>query len=253
MPHRTAPVADPHSTLAPQGVPRLVVFDVAGTTVRDEGDAVATCVCAALAADGLAVPLTDVDPVMGMPKPLAIRTLLQQHEDRSPDPLRVQRIYRDFESRMIDHYAQSPAVAPMPNAEALFNRLHTLGCRVALDTGFARPILDTILDRFGWRRLGLIDDTVTSDEVENGRPDPEMIHVLMGRAQIEDPARVWKVGDSISDLEQGLAARCALVAAMPSTRTAEAQAQFPSVRAIEGLGDLLELLAAYHAPVEVGP
>ena len=57
---------------------KLFVFDVAGTTVCDRTNAVAGRVCDALRAAGLPAEIEQVDPVMGMPKPLAIRHLVAE-------------------------------------------------------------------------------------------------------------------------------------------------------------------------------
>lgn len=56
---------------------QLVVFDMAGTTVRDD-DAVHHCLAAALAADQVCVNREEVNAVMGIAKPLAIKTLLER-------------------------------------------------------------------------------------------------------------------------------------------------------------------------------
>ncbi|MCZ7635203.1 MAG: hypothetical protein M5U12_03590 [Verrucomicrobia bacterium] len=49
----------------------LVVFDMAGTTVRDD-DAVNLCLRDALHAGGIDVTRDEVNEVMGIPKPTAI-------------------------------------------------------------------------------------------------------------------------------------------------------------------------------------
>ena len=56
----------------------LVVFDMAGTTVNDE-DSVSRCVQGALAADrDVTVTVADVNRVMGIPKPEALRILISE-------------------------------------------------------------------------------------------------------------------------------------------------------------------------------
>src|SRR5207237_4481125 len=121
----------------------LVVFDMAGTTVRDD-DAVNVCLREALSAAGELVTRDDVNAVMGIPKPVAIRQLLETRSSKPATPERVQTIHADFLQRMIRHYQTSPAVEPMPYAVQTFTRLKKAGLRVILDTGFSRPIVDTI-------------------------------------------------------------------------------------------------------------
>ncbi len=219
----------------------LVVFDVAGTTVLDTDNAVAASVVAALRSAGIELNLTAVDPVMGMPKPLAIRTLLTQARGTAPAPEEVETIHADFQRRMIDHYQTAPGIAPMPGAEKVFQDLRERGIKAALDTGFDRPILDAILTRLGWDD-GRLDATVTSDEVDNGRPAPDMIHVLMRKTGVADAAHVAKIGDSESDLDQGVAAGCGMVFAMRCARTEPILDRYPEVRAVAALSELVEAI-----------
>ena len=226
--------------------PKLAVFDVAGTTVLDDDDAVGSKVCEALAEDGIETGLDDVNPLMGMPKPLAVTRILEQQLGLKPESERVERVHRRFQSLMIEHYRTSPTVEPMPGAVTLFEELRRHGCRVALDTGFDRPTLNTILERLEWGSQ--VDDTITSDEVIRGRPHTDMIDVLMQRAGVVDPAAVWKVGDSVSDLDQGLAAHCGLVVAVLGVRTRPVIDNYPDVMPISSLDELLPLVRDGRTP-----
>jgi len=217
---------------------RMVVFDLAGTTVWDEDSAVAGRLCDALRAAGVSVDEPDVNPVMGMPKPLAIRTLMGD----SFDATLADEIHEDFKRRIVDHYRTNPHVREIEGAADLFRRLRQAGARVAVDTGFDRPTLDTIVARLGWE--GLLDDSVASDEVASGRPDPDMIHVLMERAGISDPAEVAKVGDSQSDLEQGARAGCGVVIAVLNERTRPVIESYPQAERIESLAEVMPILDA---------
>jgi len=218
----------------------MVVFDMAGTTVEDTDNAVASRLCEALAAIGLDLPIQAIDPVMGIPKPLAIQTLLTQSRGMIPHESEVSAIHQDFQSRIIEHYQFAPHVREMPGATQTFNFLKSQGIRVTLDTGFDRRTLDTIVTRLGWTNL--LDDAIASDQVTHGRPHPEMIHVLMHRARITDPAKVAKIGDSVSDIEQGIAANCGLIAAIINQRTTPHFERFPQAVPIATLTDFAALL-----------
>lgn len=220
----------------------MCVFDMAGTTVDDSGNAVASALCDAFAAAGMAIVPATVNPVMGIPKPLAIRTILAEMRGAEPTDAEVTAIHRDFQNRMVEHYRTSPLVKEIAGTSELFRELKGRGIRVTLDTGFDRRILDTIVDRLGWRDL--IDDSCASDEVSKGRPDPELIHVLMKRAGVKDAKRVAKFGDSVSDIEQGLAAGCGFVGAILCERTEPYLHQFP---AAVGLPSIAGALAAMDA------
>jgi phosphonatase-like hydrolase len=191
----------------------LVVFDMAGTTVYD-GDAVNTSFRATLAARGIEADPARVNSVMGLPKPEAIRILLEQFGHArgvAPSAENVSAIHEDFTTRMRAYYASDPAVREIPGARDVFATLRKAGIRVALNTGFFRPIADMLLRRLGWHSPAVIDADVTSDEVPHGRPHPHMIRHLMTRLGIREARRVAKVGDTRVDLEEGANAGCGLV------------------------------------------
>lgn len=226
---------------------QMIVFDVAGTTVDDTGDPVAAAVCRALAGAGVDCTPAQVDPVMGIPKPDAIAHLLAASRGTRPDTSEVQRVHESFRSLMLEHYRTGDGVREIHGAGELFARMRDAGVRVTLDTGFDRPILDAILERLGWH--GAIDDSITSDEVRSGRPAPDMIRTLMARAGITHPASVAKVGDSASDVEEGLAAGCGLVIAIDNPRTRDAARAHPAVVSAATLADVAAALDAFAAGV----
>lgn len=227
----------------------VVVFDMAGTTVRDEDNAVASAVQRALAESGCAIDLVDVNPVMGMPKPLAIGELLKAFgapEDATP--ANIERTHERFQEIIVAHYRDAAHVEEMPGASELFRTLCEHGIKVTLDTGFDRRTLDTIVERLGWAEL--LDATVASDEVAHGRPAPDMIKVLMERTGVNDPSCVCKIGDSVSDLEQGVSAGCGLVVAMRCERTRDVYGSYEGVVAIDRLEELLPYLGIEYAGAE---
>jgi phosphonatase-like hydrolase len=220
----------------------LIVFDMAGTTVNDE-DSVNRCVREALGAAGLVVSPAEVNAVMGIPKPEALRRLVESH-DRLPDlGPRLDAIHGDFVARSVAFYRADPSVREVAGAADLFAGLKRSGIKVALDTGFNRSITDVILDRLGWSDRGLIDGTIASDEVPRGRPYPDMIHELMRRLQVEDAGRVAKVGDTPADLEEGESAGCGLIIGVTTgTHGREELQPHPHTHLVESIRDLPGLL-----------
>lgn len=193
---------------------KLVVFDLAGTTVHD-GDAVASCFRAALASFGVEPERAAVNAVMGLPKPEAIRVLLAgAGRVAVGDAITI--IHADFVRRMCHYYATSPEVREIAGAGEAFATLRKAGVKVALNTGFSREVTKTLLDRLCWTAPAVIDADVTSDEVERGRPHPDMIRLLMGRLGVTDAREVAKVGDTRADLQEGQSAGCGLVIGVTS-------------------------------------
>lgn len=220
---------------------KLAVFDVAGTTVLD-GDAVVECLGKVLERR-TAVSRRQVLEVMGLPKPVAIRQLLASSGNVVGTVLdaAVNQAHEEFRQSMVQRYRESD-IAPADGAEQVFAALRRAGVRVALDTGFSRDILDTVLMRLGWDGDRRVDFTIASDEVGRGRPHPDLIYRAMALAGVADPEWVAKIGDTPSDMEEGLAAGCGLVAGVTyGTHTGE-ELDGPGVQIIDRLTDLLPLI-----------
>lgn len=213
----------------------LVVFDLAGTTVYDD-NSVVKCLDGALRAAGYDVPFAELNGRMGIPKPLAIREVAL-----GASAAEVKEIHADFQRRMIDFYRTTPDVREIPGTTATFCWLREQGIKVAIDTGFDRPTTTVLLERLPWD--GLLDASVTSDEVPQGRPYPDMVLALMSQLEIDDPARVAKVGDTPSDLKEGTSAGCGMVVGVwAGTHTQEQLAGYPHTHLIESVADLPGLL-----------
>jgi phosphonatase-like hydrolase len=191
---------------------KLVVFDMAGTTVKDNHD-VSKAFQAALKKSHYEVPIELIDPLMGYEKNLAIKQILRVHEhnDAKITSELVNRIHQHFVQAMIDYYRRGKGIQPLPNVEETFARLHEKGVVVGLNTGFSRDIADTIVSRLQWIEKKLIDDVIGSDEVELGRPYPYMIQKMMLKNGIEKPKEVVKVGDTEVDIREGQNANCRYV------------------------------------------
>src|SRR5262249_45339894 len=152
-----------------------------------------------------------VNSVMGLPKPLAIRTLVEQSQQAGSLLPQVDAIHADFVERMDRFYAEDPAVCEVPGASEAFAILHRNRIKVALNSGFSRQIIATIVRRLGWEQKSIVDATIGSDEVARGRPHPDMIERLMADLGVRDRKAVVKVGDTPADLEEGTTAGCGRV------------------------------------------
>lgn len=212
---------------------KLAVFDLAGTTVYDD-QAVVGCLVDALAAAGFTAAPEDANALMGIPKPLAVRQLAP-----GIDEVKADAVHEDFRRRMIAHYAEAPDIREIEGTSEAFARLRAAEIKVAIDTGFDRPTVDVLLPRMGWT----IDGSITSDEVANGRPYPDMVLALMAQFEIEDPSQVAKIGDTPSDLGEGTAAGCGFVIGVTEGTHAEAQLrQHPHTHLVRSVRDVPDLL-----------
>ena len=220
---------------------QLVVFDIAGTTVRDNGN-VAQAFIAAFREFGFTMPPAEVKKVMGFRKIDAIALLLEKFAPaHKGNELLIDRIHTRFIDTMIAYYRDDSELAPMPHAEELFASLRERGIRVALNTGFTRSITDTILHRLRWDdRSELIDKTICSDEVAHGRPHPDMIKSLIGDLDIASANCVLKIGDTEVDVKEGRNAACGTVVSV--TTGAYTREQLKAYHPDFIIDDLNELL-----------
>lgn len=196
---------------------KLVVFDMAGTTVEDDRY-VHKALIEALKDHKINVTEEEANDVMGIPKPVAILQILQKkyEGDDSVYEVLINKIHENFVKRMVEFYENSKKVRAKKGVESTFKALRKNNIKIAIDTGFSREIANAIIGRLGWVRNNLIDLSITSDEVANGRPHPDMIFKAMEMTGINNPEQVAKVGDTASDVQQGKKAGCKFVIGVTS-------------------------------------
>jgi phosphonatase-like hydrolase len=218
---------------------KLVVFDIAGTTLRDEHQ-VSKVFQSALNHFGYIVSLDEIDPLMGYEKSLAIRQLLEAGSIPADDQL-VKAIHQKFMAQMMQYY-ETADLQPLPNVEETFKQLQQAGIRVAINTGFSRNIADIIIDRLKWKKNNLIDILIASDEVPLGRPYPYMIRAVMDALQITDPLEVMKVGDTEVDIREGQNAGCRYVIGVTTgIFSREALATYNPTHIIDDIYDVITI------------
>ncbi len=197
---------------------RLVVFDMAGTTVKDEHE-VEDCFYRAAIETGLPADQARIKAMQGYPKLEVVKTLWDENigTDHPEYDQRVQYTYRRFREILEKHYTEH-TVQPTEGTLELFAWLRSEGIKIALTTGFYRKITNIILQKLGWnvglneQYLGngesIIDLSLSPDETGRGRPYPDMILKAMEMLDISNPREVINIGDTPADLQAGKAAGC---------------------------------------------
>lgn len=176
-------------------IPRLVVFDMAGTTVEDGGQ-VPAAFTAALAAHGVVVTPDQISRVRGASKRQAIRAFVT-------DDAAAAQVYEVFRRELAGRYS-AEGVAAIAGADDAFAALRLRGIKVALTTGFDRDITSLLISVLSWQAA--VDTVVCGDDVARGRPAPDLIQRAMAEVGVTDPSLVAAVGDTTLDLEAGAAA-----------------------------------------------
>lgn len=187
-------------------IPKLVVLDIAGTTVNDFGLVQQAAMNTMKEKLSVEVTLDDANKVMGIPKKTAFEQLCSLHQVAvSAD--QIDGLVFHFNERLTAQYAEKGSIELMPHAGELFECIRACGSQVYLNTGFNKAIADVIVKNLN---LGtVLNGYIGSDEVMAGRPQPDMIRLAMKRSGVEYSHFVMKVGDTISDLYEGFSAGCA--------------------------------------------
>lgn len=184
----------------------MVVFDMAGTTV-DEGNVVYRTLHKAIEKVCPSVSFENVLKLgAGKEKLQAIRETLSG-SNISLNEATIQEIFKDFLGLLDIAYANL-IVVPTNNTERLFNELRTKDIKVVLNTGYNTVTAISLLNKLNWVKGVQYDLLVTSSDVSNNRPMPDMILYAMDKLNITDASTVIKVGDSTIDIEEGRNAGC---------------------------------------------
>jgi phosphonatase-like hydrolase len=205
---------------------KLVMFDMAGTTVRDN-DEVLLCFATACKQESLIVEDKRLNALMGVSKlevfQILWREVLGKEISQPTIETKAQQSFLAFRKILEDYYRSQPVVAT-DGALEVFEWLRQRDIKVALNTGFYRIVTNIILNKLGWlagldaHYVGgtgtIIDFSISSDEVPLGRPEPFMIQKAMEVFGLTDPKQVVKIGDTPVDLAEGRNAGCAATLAV---------------------------------------
>jgi phosphonatase-like hydrolase len=219
---------------------RLVVFDMAGTTVHDEG-LVLECFVAAAESVGLNVTREELNDRMGMSKFKVFDELAKRQlgKGKAAEDLRDTG-YAIF-CRVLESAYEKAGVAPVRGAEKVFELLHTHQIKCALNTGFYRKVTDIIVDKLNWRNA--VDAIICVDDVAVGRPSPYMIFEAMQRTKVRAVDEVVVVGDTPSDMIAGKRSGArAVVGVLSGAHTGSTLRRYPATHILESVRDLPSML-----------
>ena len=188
-----------------------VIFDWAGTTVDYGCFAPVKAFMEAFAHYGVPVTMEETRKPMGMLKRDHIRTMLHMeriaaewkrvhgHEATEED---VDAVYAQFEPKLfsiLDQYA-----APKPFAVETAAKLREMGLKIGSTTGYTDAMMNIVVPKAA--QQGYAPDVwISPDGAEGkGRPYPYMIFANMQKLGVTSVRNVVKVGDTISDVKEGV-------------------------------------------------
>ena len=216
---------------------RLVVLDMAGTTVADGGLVEEAFAAAARHLGAEPDSMLDyVRATMGESKISVFRHLFGE-ETRAQD---ANKAFEAAYAELVD----GGRVAALPGARETIETLKSQGRTVVLTTGFARATQDAILAALGWRDLA--DLTLCpADAGGRGRPYPDMVLTAFLRTAVADDVRQTAVvGDTSYDMLSGVRAGAGLVAGvLTGAHDADALRAAGAGHVLDGVGQLPGVLA----------
>lgn len=223
----------------------LVVLDMAGTTVLDDG--------VVEQAFERAAHRTGVADRMPWDEALAhVRlTMGQSKHDvflhlAGGDVAAAERATAAFEAAYAELIAAQGALE-VPGARAAIEALRASGLKVALTTGFAPVTRDAILDALGWREL--VEVALSPADAGRGRPAPDLVLTALLRTGVSAVQALAVAGDTTSDVRSGRRAGAGFVAGVLTGahgRAALSEAGADAV--LSSVADLPSALVA-HGPL----
>ncbi|WP_231444523.1 phosphonatase-like hydrolase [Brevibacterium zhoupengii] len=225
----------------------LAIFDMAGTTI-DDRDEVYRVLREATEREGANYTDEVFQKWMGTEKKWAIENLLRLGGIEVDDELH-EKTWEWFRQELRRTYTDNPP-KPLPGIEEAMATLREQGIKVALTTGFAREIADLIFSSMGWKQGETFDASSCGDEVEAGRPAPDMIETVMKELGVEDTAAVVSVGDTSADVQSALRAEVTSVGVLTghlSRKDFASEGAHLVLDSVAGLPDALADLPASDA------
>lgn len=224
----------------------LAVFDMAGTTI-DDRDEVYRVLREATEREGANYSDEEFQKWMGTEKKWAIENLLRLGGVEVTEELH-EKVWEWFRQELRQTYTNSPP-RPLPGVEEALATLRGRGIKVALTTGFSREIADLIFASMGWQKGKTFDASSCGDEVESGRPAPDMIETVMAELNIDDTAAVISLGDTSADVQSALRAGVTSVGVLTGHLTRENLEAEGAHLVLESVADLPDVVADLAASV----
>jgi HAD superfamily hydrolase (TIGR01509 family) len=181
---------------------RGVLFDVDGTLL-DSNDAHAASWVDVLIEFGYAVPFREVRPLVGMGSDKLIPSLIGLERAESDGEKIAERKNGIFEERYLAH------LKPTPGARALLKRFLAEGLVLVVATSAGEEEMKGLLRQAGIEDL--VHETTSSGEVDNSKPDPDVIGAAIKKSKLK-PSELVMLGDTPYDIEAAAKADIATIA-----------------------------------------
>lgn len=188
-----------------------VIFDWAGTVVDFGCFAPVNVFIDIFDKAGIQVTMAEAREPMGMLKIDHIRAMLsmprisacwQELHNRPFNEEDVESLYAAFEPALLK--SLSAYTEPIPEVLETVQRLRNVGIKIGSTTGYTQSMMDIVVPN-ALEKGYSPDFYVTPDNTNSfGRPYPYMIFKNMEALTLSTSWKVVKVGDTISDIKEGI-------------------------------------------------
>lgn len=201
-----------HSSESPFTCLRGVVLDWAGTAVDFGCQGPVRAFMDGFAAESVPVAAAEAREPMGRDKrdhvaamfamPRIAGAWVARH-GRAPEEEDIDRVYDRVEALM--NGAIREFSVPISGVTDMISRLRELGLRIGSCTGYPDSVAVPLAERAG--ELGYTPDVlVCASDVPRSRPWPDMCLRALSLLGIEEAWRAVKIGDTVNDVLEGVAA-----------------------------------------------
>ena len=215
----------------------LVVFDLAGTTLR-VGDYVTGAFLRAFKESGVTLKSEEINEIRGRSKREALAILLQRHLG-SQSAIRTESVYQTFQE-LLRQYVSEQGVKTISGAGEIIGWLKDRDVLIALNTGIDRHIALLMLDSISWS--GIADAVICGDDVNRGRPAPDLILKAMELTGCNDASRVLAIGDTCYDMQAAHNAGVLAIGVLSGASNEKQLRACPHYAVIPSVADLQEVL-----------
>jgi phosphonatase-like hydrolase len=208
---------------------KLIVFDMAGTTVDDVIGGTPLVLKSyddAFRKHGIIIPMSVLNDQRGRDKKTVIKEF---------GGLKADKIYAFFVEALLKNVAK---VSEIEGTSEVFSHLHEEGIYVAVGSGFPFAVTKAIIRHLGWEKNSLIDFWTCSEIVGKSRPNPAMINTMMKHLNVRDPSSVMKVDDTFKGVEEGVRAGVVTIGVLTGTHSREKLQAANPIDILESVKDL---------------
>jgi phosphonoacetaldehyde hydrolase len=203
-------ISPPSRSTTRTGPVRAVILDWAGTAVDYGCIGPAAVFVDVFQRFGVAVTMDEARQFMGLMKKDHLRSMCalprvaarwQAAHGRVASEADIDALYAETEPMMVAAVARHAEL--IPGLLAFAEALRRKGIRIGSTTGYTRPMMEVLVPEA--RAKGYRPDAVVcSSDVPAGRPYPWMCYLNAIRLGVHPMSAMVKIGDTLSDVEEGL-------------------------------------------------